>query len=393
MRIKNSTDNGGYAMNDTQSFLKRTWAEIDLDALEYNLNHIRAYIGNKEIIAVVKANAYGHDDSIICRALYHAGVTHFAVSNLWEGEDLRALLPDAEILVFGYTEENQFHSVLSHNLILAVGDVAYAKSLSDYALSHHTNIRVHIKINTGMTRVGLDTKEEFEEILSLSGLSCEAAFTHFASADSEAPEDIRFTDLQQQRFLSIVGDHPIKLHSMNSGGIMYHKDYRCDYVRAGIILYGYRPNADLTLPFDIKPVLTLKSVVTQVKTVPKGTDVSYGRTYTTACERTLAVIPVGYADGYSRHLSNQGSVILHGKPARITGRVCMDQIIVDVTDIPEVKVGDVALVYSGDYPETNIDSIAKSLDTVGYELICAVGHRIPRIAVKGGKVVDVVRYL
>ena len=373
-------------------FLKRTWAEISLDALDSNIAEIKKLIGGKEIMAVVKANAYGHDDKTVCTELSRLGVNYFAVSNIWEAEDLRDILPNANIVVFGYTEEPYIDSIIKHDIIHTVGSVEYAKRLSDYALAKNAKIRVHIKVNTGMTRIGIDTEEEMDKILTMEGLRCEGAYTHFAVADSLDESDIEYTDRQESKLLSIAKNKGLLIHSQNSGGILYHSDYEGDIVRAGVIMYGYMPNTACEVPMKLTPVMSVRSTVCQLKRVPAGTDVSYGRTYTANSEKLLAVIPVGYADGYSRQLSNNGFVGIRGKLAPICGRVCMDQIIVDVTDIEGVTVGDIAEIYSDKFPETTIDNIADKLGTIGYELVCNVGHRVPRVAVRNGEVTDVVRY-
>lgn len=373
-------------------FLKRTWAEISLDALDSNIAQIKKLIGGKEIMAVVKANAYGHDDKTVCTELSRLGVNYFAVSNIWEAEDLRDILPNANIVVFGYTEEPYIDSIIKHDIIHTVGSVEYAKRLSDYALAQNAKIRVHIKVNTGMTRIGIDTEEEMDKILAMEGLKCEGAYTHFAVADSLDESDIEYTDRQESKLLSIAKNKGLLIHSQNSGGILYHSDYEGDIVRAGVIMYGYMPNTACEVPMKLTPVMSVRSTVCQLKRVPAGTDVSYGRTYTANSEKLLAVIPVGYADGYSRQLSNNGFVGIRGKLAPICGRVCMDQIIVDVTDIEGVTVGDIAEIYSDKFPETTIDNIADKLGTIGYELVCNVGHRVPRVAVRNGEVTDVVRY-
>lgn len=373
-------------------FLKRTWAEISLDALDSNIAEIKKLIGGKEIMAVVKANAYGHDDKTVCTELSRLGVNYFAVSNIWEAEDLRDILPNANIVVFGYTEEPYIDSIIKHDIIHTVGSVEYAKRLSDYALAKNAKIRVHIKVNTGMTRIGIDTEEEMDKILAMEGLRCEGAYTHFAVADSLDESDIEYTNKQESKLLSIAKNKGLLIHSQNSGGILYHSDYEGDIVRAGVIMYGYMPNTACEVPMKLTPVMSVRSTVCQLKRVPAGTDVSYGRTYTANSEKLLAVIPVGYADGYSRQLSNNGFVGIRGKLAPICGRVCMDQIIVDVTDIEGVTVGNIAEIYSDKFPETTIDNIADKLGTIGYELVCNVGHRVPRVAVRNGEVTDVVRY-
>ncbi len=380
-------------MNETisLSFLKRTWAEIDLNALENNVELIRKFSGGKKIIAVVKANAYGHDDDIICSELQRLGINNFAVSNVWEAEDLREILPEAEILVFGYTERAFMHIITQKGLIHTVGSVEYAKELNRFAAENNTVIRVHIKINTGMTRIGIDSEEELREILSLSNLKCEALYTHFAAADSLEEKDVHYTDAQEEKIVYLAKKYKIPFHSQNSGGILYHGNYGGDFVRAGIVMYGCVPNSGCAVPEGFMPVMSLKSSVCQIKQIPAGTAVSYGCTFKAEKPIKTAVIPVGYADGLPRALSNGGTIMINGHPARIIGRVCMDQIIVDVTGI-DIKTGDEAVIFSGDFPETNIDNTADKLGTIGYELLCSIGHRVPRVAVRDGVITKVIRY-
>lgn len=374
-------------------FLKRTWAEIDLSALDNNISEIRRLCPDKEIMAVVKANAYGHDDKTICSELKRLGIKYYAVSNLWEAEDLRRIVQDGEIVIFGYTEGSEFlKSVIENNFIHTVGSTEYAKRLNEFALSAGGKIRSHIKINTGMTRVGIDTEKELEEILSLSGLKCEGIFTHFAVSDSGSESDARYTKLQHKKLLDIAKKHSLLIHSQNSGGILYHGDFKSDIIRAGVIMYGYMPNTSLPSPMKLNPVMTLKSAICQLKKVKKGTDISYGRAYTAPCDMLTAVLPVGYADGYSRALSNRGYVSVNGVLCPVLGRVCMDQIVIDVSDVPDVKVGCITEVFSAAHKETSIEYIADTLETITYEITCGVGHRVPRVAVRDGVAVDVVRY-
>lgn len=365
----------------------RVWAEINLDALGKNLETIRACAPDRRVMAVVKANAYGHGVSIVAPELFRLGVRDFAVSNLEEALELRAILPNAEILIFGYCDEEWFGELLGANLIQTVGSVPFARALSAYAAARNAKARVHIKVNTGMARVGIDTAEELKQILALSGLKTEGVYTHFSSADSLLPEDVAYTNGQEQRLLETAETARragIPIYSQNSGGILYHGDYTGEWVRSGIITYGCKPNTAEALPAGFTPILTLKSRVCQVKTLPVGTAVSYGRTYTTSRVTEAAVIPAGYADGYSRALSNRGAVYIHGERCPILGRVCMDQMIVDVTG-KNVSVGDTAVLYSDTVPEIMTDAIADSLGTIGYELLCAVGARVPRVAVRNGE--------
>lgn len=374
-----------------EKLLRRTWAEIDLSALEYNYNNIKSYAGGKEVIAVVKADAYGHDDRSIGRKLGKLGVRRFAVSNIWEGIKLRCSGIDGEIIIFGYTDEDFFDELVKYSLTQTAGSVEYAQRLSTYALKNKLRLPVHIKVNTGMNRVGIDTREELERIMSLGGLDFIAAYTHFSVADSLDDGDISYTDAQQEKLLSVTEGKGLMLHSQNSAGIAYHKCFKADAVRAGIVLYGLLPNYPLKVPFDIKNVMTLKSRVQQLKKLSVGAEVSYGRTFRAEHEITAAVVPIGYADGYFRAFSSKGKMLINGKLCPVLGRVCMDQTIVDVTDA-DVSVGDEVIVYGGQREQTTADHNAALIGTIGYELTCAVSCRVPRVIIEDGKIKDIVRY-
>ncbi len=375
-----------------KKYLKRAWAEIDLDALAHNYGEIKKAAHGKAILAVVKANAYGHDDKTICQKLQSLGVRYFGVSNLWEAEKLRTHGITGTILTFGYTDEDYFDELIAYNITQTVGSTGYAKALSDYALSNNAKIPVHIKVNTGMTRVGIDSKEEIDFILGLEGLSCKAVYTHFAVADSDNADDIRYTENQQKKLMSIAKEKGLLIHSQNSGGIMYHGDFDGDIVRAGIILYGNAPNYPLPMPLDLKPVMTVKSVISQLKTIEEGTQVSYGRTFTAQKQMKIAVVPIGYADGYFRDFSGKGKMLVNGTLCSVIGRVCMDQVIIDVTDVKDIMENDTVYIYSDKAVETGIDYNANLIGTIGYELCCAVALRIPRVIIEGGEVSEVVRY-
>ncbi len=378
-----------------KKLLHRVWAEINLDALGQNIRNIKEYTGNKEIMAVVKANAYGHGVALVAPELYRLGITRFSVSNIGEARELRELLPEAEILVFGGCEAEWFGYITDLNLIQTVGDMEFAEELSCWAAQNNKNVRVHIKADTGMSRIGIETAEEAEKIMAMPSLSVEGVYTHFACSDSLEADDVAFTEEQEKALREIASaaeKKNIPVYSQNSGGILYHPEFKGEIVRSGIITYGCMPSTAEKLPFSLTPVMTLKSQVCQVKTIPAGRSVGYGRTYVTDKETEIAVIPVGYADGYSRRLSGTGAVYINGKRCPILGRVCMDQMMADVTGA-EVKTGDTAVLYSDTISEITVDAIADRIDTIGYELLCAVGARVPRVAIKNGKVIAAENYI
>ena len=375
-------------------FYGRTWAEVNLDVLRDNIEIIRGIAGKKQVAAVVKANAYGHGDVFCARTLNKCGITRFTVSNLWEAQRLFDNEISGKILIFGYCRIEEIFDNLGKNFIYTVGDVDYAKKVSEEALKRNVKVPVHIKIDTGMSRVGITTEEQLDEILAMNGLDCEAAYTHFAVADSLDEKDIEFTEAQQKKIISLCRKKGLKFHSQNSGGIIYHKDFDGDFVRAGIIMYGQKPDPRFPVPDGIKPVMSVKSVVSQLKTIHAGDTVSYGRTFKADKDVKLALIPCGYADGFNRRLSGQWYVTIRGKKAPVCGRICMDQTLVDVTDIPDVQAGDVVTVYSDEIEGGNsFTAAAEKIGTINYELLCAVGTRVPRIYIENGAQTELDRYL
>ncbi len=375
------------------NFYQRTWAEIDLDNLRDNIAVLRELSPNKKIIAVVKANAYGHGDIQCAEALNDCGIKNFCVSNLWEAQRLSDAEIDGEILIFGYCDIPLVLENIGKNFVFTVGNVEYAKKLSEAAESCRKKVPINIKLDTGMSRVGIDTEEQLDEILSLSGLDCRACYTHFAVSDSLDENDVAFTNEQQEKIVNMCQKRGLKFHSQNSGGIIYHKDFSGDYVRAGIIMYGQKPDARFPVPKGIKPIFSLKSVICQIKTIPSGKTVSYGRTFKAGRSTRLALIPCGYADGFNRRLSGNWNVTINGQPAPVCGRICMDQTLVDITDIP-ANLGDEVIIYSNELDGGNsVTQAAEQIGTINYELLCAIGTRVPRIYIKNGIKTEIQRYL
>lgn len=376
------------------NFYWRTWAEINLDTLKDNINVIRGMTGGKEIIAVVKANAYGHGDTHCAAALYKCGIRHFAVSNLWEAQGLTDGGISGDILIFGYCDIPLIFDNMDKGYLFTVGTTEYARQLSDEAVRRGRKVPVHIKFDTGMSRVGISTANEADYILSLPGLSCRAGYTHFAVADSLSEKDMEFTQKQYNALADICRGRGLPMHSQNSGGIIYHPGFEGDFVRAGIVMYGHKPDPSYPFPNGIKPIFQLKTVVSQLRTIDEGTTVSYGRTFTAKRKTQLALISCGYADGFNRRLSGQWSCLVNGKPAPVCGRICMDQTLLDVTDIPGVKVGDIVTVYSDETEGgCSLERAAELIGTINYELLCAIGTRVPRIYTEDGRETEVLRYV
>ena len=375
-------------------YLKRAWAEVSLSGLRRNVEVIRSLNSEKtEIMAVVKADAYGHGEEKIVRCLAEeCGIKYFAVSNLDEAVAVRKSAPEAEILILGYTPPEYAHEIAAYNIIQGVVSTEYALEL---VKNTKDTIRCHIKIDTGMGRIGLkhDTPEEcageIEEMMKIDKLSVEGIYTHFAVADSDDPDNIAYTD-RQEKFITdtydVLAGRGIKLrhlHFMNSAATCYRNNPRSTLSRAGIILYGLHPDVSLEIPAGLEPIMELKAVISHVKTVKAGDCISYGRTFVADREMRIATVTIGYADGYSRLLSSKGEILVHGKRCRITGRVCMDQLMIDVSDVPEAKAGDIVTLIGKEGDERiTADDLAQIYGTIGYEVVCGISKRVPRIYIE-----------
>ena len=375
-------------------YLKRAWAEISLPRLRKNVEIIRSLnSADTEIMAVVKADAYGHGDEHIVRCLAEqCGINYFAVSNLDDAIAVRKFAPDADILILGYTPPEYAHEIAMYNIIQGVVSTEYAQEL---VKNTPAPIRCHIKIDTGMGRIGLkhDTPEkcaaEIEAMMKIDKLSVEGIYTHFAVADSDAPDNIAYTD-KQEKFITdtydVLVSHGIKLrhlHFMNSAATCYRNSSRSTLSRAGIILYGLHPDVSLDIPEGLEPLMELKAVISHVKTVNIGDSISYGRTFVADHEMKIATVTIGYADGYSRLLSSKGEILVHGKRCKIVGRVCMDQLMIDVSDVPEAKSGDiVTLIGEEKGDRITADDLAQIYGTIGYEVVCGISKRVPRIYIE-----------
>ena len=369
-------------------FLRRTWAEIDVDALIHNFNIIKQ-TANTKVCAVVKANAYGHGVDIVAPLLQQAGADFFAVSNIEEALELRELGITKPILILGYTPVEYVQELATHDISQCVYSLDYANELSAEAAKCNVKIKVHLKLDTGMSRIGFDCRSD--EIVGigdaisaakLDRFDIEGVFTHFAVSDRNELQEDGFTAEQYNRFCKAIdvlkanGIDPEYKHCCNSAALCLDSDKHLNMCRAGIVLYGLTPSIDLKLPQDFKPVMSFKSVVSQVKNIRCGDTVSYGRTFKAQKDMTIATISAGYADGYYRLLSNKASVLINGKRAKIIGRVCMDQFCVDVSDIRDVKRGDEVVLFGDGLP---VEELADIVGTINYELVCAVSSRVIRV--------------
>lgn len=391
------------------NFMKRTWAEVDLDAARHNFTEIKKQAGDSRVMPVVKADACGHGARVLSRLYQNMGADAFAVSNLEEGIQLRRWGIDRPILILGYTPPEEAERLAGEDISQTLFSTAYAKRLSAAAGKAGVQVKVHVKIDSGMGRLGFNCRRmehvassaaEAAAAVRLPGLVPEGIFTHFAAADLDGDPDASFTEGQYARFRAAVEAMekegiPFRYrHCCNSAGLMLHPDKCWDMVRPGIILHGLTPSPGLPFMDRFRPTLQWKAAVSFVKDLEPGDSVSYGRTYTAAGPIRAATVPVGYADGYPRLLSGRGRVLIRGRWAPIIGRVCMDQMVVDVTGIPGAAEGDTVTLIGRDGEETlPAEEIAGLCGTINYETMCAISRRVPRIYFSGGRMVDVENYL
>lgn len=391
------------------TFLRRTWAEIDLDAVKHNYNQIRKSVNpSTKIMCVVKADAYGHGATFLAKEYESLGADWFAVSNIDEAMQLRGCAITKPILILGYTPVCMAGVLAENNISQAILSEKYAIELSNYARKCGVSVNAHIKIDTGMSRIGLmcqDISRDYsvidsaKRICEIDNINVQGIFTHFAVSD-DGEEGRKNTIYQYNNFMFVVNslrDMGYKLplcHCGNSGAIIDYKDMNLDMVRAGIILYGLSPSKKLEGKLDLKPVMQLKSVVSQLKDIEDGTTVSYGKTFTAKGKRKIATVPIGYADGYSRGFSNKAKMIINGKRVPVIGRVCMDQLMLDVTDVEDVREGSVVTVFGTDNStEVSVNELAGIINTINYELICLVGKRVTRVYMKDGNQVGQFNYI
>lgn len=383
-----------------QPFQKRTWANIDLNAAEYNYIVIRKRIKSEtKLCCVVKANGYGHGAVQLSKLYEQLGADYLAVSNIEEAIQLRNAEVSIPILILGYTDPRCAADLSNHNITQCVFSYEFGESLSRNAVKQGVAVKIHIKLDTGMGRIGFQcTPEELDQaamVCTMPGLNNEGIFTHFASAD-EGDGGKEYTLGQFNKFMSSVDYLETKgicfsiRHCANSAGLSDYPEMHLDMVRAGIVLYGLQPSGILGNPEELHPVMTLRTIIDHTKTVHPGECISYGREYKAARYTRVATIPIGYADGLWRsNFRNHMVVEVEGRLAPIIGRVCMDQCMIDVTDIPNAKVNSKVTVY-GTSGDISVDHIAAANHTINYEIVCALGERVPRVYKKDGQTIAVV---
>lgn len=383
--------------------IRPAWAEVNLDHLAHNMREVRRIVPEPTLImTAVKADGYGHGAKVCAETFLDNGADRLAVATPDEGFQLRDWGIDAPILCLGYTPDYLHGKAIEKDVTTTIYSHEQGLHLNKAAQDLNTVTRFHVKIDTGMSRLGYQPDDEaVESIVELSRLprlELEGVFTHFAVSDIA---DKSYTRMQYSKYMEIINrleengvKVPIK-HVSNSAAIIDLPEYNHDMVRPGIMLYGYYPSAEVyNQGVNLKQVMTLHANVSHVKTVLPGQGISYGLTYTTKRESIIATIPMGYADGYRRLLSNRGYVEVHGTKAPIVGRVCMDQFMVDVTGIPDVGAGDEAVLIG--YPmgvAPDGEEMASLLDSITHEVTCQITRRVPRVYTKGGEPVSVQNYL
>ena len=380
------------------STLRRTWAEIDLDALVRNYRKIKGHIGEGvRFLGVVKADAYGHGSVQVGRCLQEAGADYLAVSSIDEAMELRENGIEMPILILGHTPRDQTAKLIENKITQTITCEAKAINYSNEAMKLGKKLKVHIKVDTGMSRLGYLCEGDFYEggvsgivdDCSFPGLDVEGIFTHFAMADEKGDEALAYTRHQFQLFNDVIaaveerwGEKFRIRHCANTGATARFPEMHLDMVRPGILLYGY---GEFAQSLGLEPVMSLKTAVQTIKHYPAGTKVSYGGTYTTTGKTRMGVLPYGYADGFLRSLSSKAIVMTEEGPARQCGRICMDMCMIDLTDKPGVGVASEVEIFGKRNP---IEALAEAGGTIPYELVCAVSKRVPRMYLKDGEVIE-----
>jgi len=381
-----------------ESTLRRTWADVNLDAIAHNYNVIRQKIGSDvKFLGVVKADAYGHGSIQVGKTLQELGADYLAVSSADEAIELRVNGITMPILILGHTPKEQVGRLIEYNITQAITCKAKADEYSAEAVRCGGTLKVHIKVDTGMSRLGyLCDNTNFEtgvngisEACMMPGLDAEGIFTHFAVADEFGEECDNYTKHQFELFTRVIKavedrlGHKFKLrHCANTGATARFPETYLDMVRPGLLLYGY---GEFAREMGLKPVMTLKTTVSTIKIYPAGTAISYGGTFVTDSTTRIGVLPYGYADGFLRSLSNNCSLYTKEGPAKLRGKICMDMCMIDITDMPTVDVGSEVEIFG---EKNSIDEIAENAGTIPYELTCAVSKRVPRVYYKKGEVVE-----
>ncbi len=375
--------------------LKRVYAKVNLDNIKKNIDAIKARLPEgTDITGIVKADAYGHGATKITEFLCELGINRFGVATMQEALDLRNDGITAPILILGETFREEFSVAVNNNIDCTVSDYETAKYFAEKATQMGKTATVHIKIDTGMGRIGFQVSDEnledIKKIFELDGISVEGIFTHFACADHN---DKTFSKSQRAKFIEftdklIADGYNFRRHMYNSAAVMELDGFVGDSVRCGIMMYGLYPSEEMSRDFVLYPAMELKSSISFVKKVSKGFTVSYGSTFVADKDMTVATVPVGYADGYPRYLSNKGEVIVNGVRCKIIGKICMDQFMIDASDVPDIKVGNEVTLMGVDGNEViTVEDLSDAEYRFNYEFCCLLNKRVPRIYIKNGELV------
>lgn len=370
---------------DRTDLEKPSQVVVDLGAVAQNVRTIRADVGESvRIMCAVKADAYGHGAVEVSRTVLSAGADMLGVASIQEALDIRDAGIDAPLLILGCSSVDAVPYIVEYNIASTVCDMEFAEALSNEAARVGRKSGVHVKVDTGMGRLGVlpDNLVDFVENLNkLPNLNVEGVFTHFPCADEPGSKFAERQIEEFRRLLSLLekrGIRPPIAHASNTGAILHFPGAAFDMVRPGIAIYGLYPSPEASRRLTLVPALTFKSRIVFIKEVPAGTPISYGRTFVTKKTTKVAVMSVGYGDGYNRLHSNRGWAAVGGKLVPVIGRVCMDQTMLDVTSVPDVKVGDEVVLYGGGYERLSVENIARELGTIPYEVVCSIGKRVHR---------------
>ncbi len=370
--------------------IRGAWMEIDIEALKYNQSCLEKWISNDRCkkLYVIKANAYSAGALEIAKQLEQSGVDYFAVATLREAIELRHSGVDTPILVLGYTPESDFEMLITNNVTQTIYDLNQAIQLDSVAQLHMTTAKIHLKIDTGLSRLGFDCNSkavsDIRKINQLNHLDLEGVYTHFASADDPQSQ---FTEIQFNRFRAFIHELekenimvPLK-HCANSGAVLHgRREMQMDMVRLGVVLYGLSPSRpELKLHLQLKPIYSIRGQVAMTRTIGPGTTVGYGRTFTAEQTRTIAVLPLGYVDGIPKRYEKKGQVLIGGKRCAIIGNICMDQMFVDVTHLDQINMGDEFVLLGKQGTEhVGIEEIAKRCETNVYDIVAGLDRRLKK---------------
>jgi len=388
-------------------FLRRTWANVSMDNLAFNYKQLRGHVASgTKFLGVVKGDAYGHGAVAISRYLEELGAEYLAVSNLEEAMQIRRAEVWLPILILGYTPPSFAVHEANYQIRQEVNDIDYARQLNAQLEGTGKRLHIHIKLDTGMSRIGFfaynrpETIREILEISQMKNLYIEGIFQHFAVADSYDPADQEFTALQYRRYVAMLNElaacglRPELRHCCNSPATVLHPEYAMDMIRPGICTYGYAPGPGMDHELELRPLLSWHTTVAQVRDFEEGISISYGRLWTTPGKRKIAVLPIGYADGLNRCLTNQLTFLLKGHEIRQVGRICMDMCMVDVTDVPDVRIDDEVMIMGGSHEkEYSCESIARKRGTITYEVTSDISKRVTRIYLEHGQEIGKMRYI